>query len=73
MEFKGNIEHDLRIEFQYLIGNEINGIMIAVLLLCHTTEEIDRLREELVSNYLLTSIDKRINNIDLKLTKMELI
>lgn len=52
VEFKGNIEHNLRNEFQYSIGNEINGIMLSVLLICHTAEEIDRLREELVSNYL---------------------
>jgi hypothetical protein len=73
IEFKGKVGSDLRKEFQYSIGCEIDGILLGALLMGQTAKEIDEFREKMISNYLLTSIDKKVNNIDLELNKKELI
>lgn len=72
IEFKGNVDESSRRFFQYNLGKSISEVMLIIKLTCNVIE-IDEKTEEVISNYLLNGIDKKMNDIALHLTKKELI
>jgi hypothetical protein len=72
IEFKGNVDESSRRFFQYNLGKSISEVML-IIKLTGNVIEIDEKTEEVISNYLLNGIDKKMNDIALHLTKKELI
>ena len=67
VEFKGCIQKELREDFQYFLGKNMNRIITNIKLIHDFNVEL--IVEEVISNYLLEEIDKNINGIDLILIK----
>ena len=72
MEFKGAVEKEVRENFQFDLGNEIEKINDNSLLFFQTSTEINYFRELMVGNYLLEEIDNKIKGFDLILVKKEI-
>ena len=72
VEFKYVVEKEIRENFQFDLGNEIERIQNYSLLFFETSDEIDYFRELMVGTYLLEEIDNNINGFDLILVKKEI-
>ena len=72
VEFKYSVEKEVRENFQFDLGNEIERIQNYSLIFFETSDEIDYFRELMVGTYLLEEIDNKINGFDLLLIKKEI-
>ena len=72
VEFKGAVEKEVRENFQFDLGNEIEKINDNSLLFFQTSTETNYFRELMVGNYLLEEIDNKIKGFDLILVKKEI-
>ena len=70
VEFKGYVDKSLRHNFQYLLGADINK-MVHIIKLGHDEGDVDIIVENVISNYLLWSLDKNLNGNELILIKKE--
>ena len=64
------MDKSLRHNFQYLLGADINK-MVHIIKLGHDEGDVDIIVENVISNYLLWSLDKNLNGNELILIKKE--
>lgn len=70
IEFRGFVEKIFREDFQYALGEDINEIRDRIKL-NYDDYDIDKVTENVVSNYLLGGIYKEINGIELILVRKD--
>ena len=70
VKFRGMIQKDVKENFQFKMGKDIENIS-SIIKLDYLIEDIDKMTEKIIGNYLLSKIDKELNGVELVLTKVE--
>ena len=71
IEFKGEVNHLMRIGFQKFLTNEFENMMDDLMANVADVRKIHDIIEDRIGSYLLNNIDKKIQDIDLILIRKE--
>lgn len=71
VEFKGRIKKEIREDFQKELNFKINSIKRFIELFFRERDDVVKMTEKLVGNYLLNDMEKNINDVVLVLDKKE--